>query len=150
MTFSNRISIWKRNFWLMRNIITFPFFVRLLRLCNIITFETSFFFIINLPSATTWFRLNRYIWHLTRISWRSYFYFSLAAQFECPDKNGFYADPVQCDKYYECYDNKPTTKLCPDGLVFDENLKRYGKCDQVRILDSRENSIVIIIGKYSL
>ena len=26
----------------------------------------------------------------------------------CPDKNGFFADAVQCDRYYECKDGQVT------------------------------------------
>ena len=25
---------------------------------------------------------------------------------ECPEKNGFFADAVQCDRYYECKDGQ--------------------------------------------
>jgi len=39
---------------------------------------------------------------------------------ECPEPNGFYADAVQCDRYYECKNSTISDKLCPDGLVFDE------------------------------
>lgn len=58
-------------------------------------------------------------------------YASLDAQdFECPSDRGFFPDSVQCDKYYECRGGVATAKLCADGLVFDENIKRINKCDQ--------------------
>lgn len=38
--------------------------------------------------------------------------------FKCPEKNGFFGDPEQCDLYYECSDHIPEPKLCPDGLLF--------------------------------
>merc|ERR1712079_927973 len=45
--------------------------------------------------------------------------------FRCPEDNGFFPDPEQCDLYYECIDNIPEAKLCPDGLLFEvlKNLK---------------------------
>lgn len=53
-----------------------------------------------------------------------------AQQFKCPSKDGQYEDPIQCDKYYECYDGRATEKLCPDGLVFDPTIRKINKCDQ--------------------
>jgi len=45
----------------------------------------------------------------------------------CPEKNGFFADALQCDRYYECKDFNITDKLCPDGMVFaDLSIER---CD---------------------
>lgn len=55
------------------------------------------------------------------------------AQFACPKnaKDGSqYDDERQCDKFYECNDGVPTTKLCPDGLVFDPTIRKINKCDQ--------------------
>lgn len=54
------------------------------------------------------------------------------AAYKCPDaKYDLYEDPVQCDKYYECFEGKSTEKLCPDGLVFDPtNRKIINRCDQ--------------------
>jgi len=43
------------------------------------------------------------------------------AQYQCQE-DGFYVDPQQCDKYYDCYRGQQTEKLCPDGLVFDHTL----------------------------
>lgn len=48
---------------------------------------------------------------------------------ECPEPNGFFADPDQCDKYYECSDNKITEKLCADGKVFNDYSSTQEKCD---------------------
>eukprot|EP00095_Tigriopus_kingsejongensis_P010966 maker-scaffold270_size230592-snap-gene-0.9 protein:Tk10966 transcript:maker-scaffold270_size230592-snap-gene-0.9-mRNA-1 annotation:"hypothetical protein L798_10755" len=47
---------------------------------------------------------------------------------ECPVDNGFFADAVQCDRYYECKDSQITDHLCPDGLVFDESSTSFAKC----------------------
>ncbi|KAK4881165.1 hypothetical protein RN001_004484 [Aquatica leii] len=53
-----------------------------------------------------------------------------AQQFKCPVKDGLYEDPIQCDKFYECYDGIVTEKLCPDGLVFNPTIRKINKCDQ--------------------
>ena len=42
----------------------------------------------------------------------------LAIGQEC-DSEGAFADPDQCDKYWECRGGKLTSHLCPDGLVYD-------------------------------
>jgi len=47
---------------------------------------------------------------------------------ECPEENGFFADAVQCDRYYECQLGEVSEKLCPDGLVFDESSHGFAKC----------------------
>jgi len=47
---------------------------------------------------------------------------------ECPEENGFFADALQCDRYYECNDGEVSEHFCPDGLVFDEQSTSYAKC----------------------
>jgi len=47
---------------------------------------------------------------------------------ECPEDNGFFADALQCDRYYECRDGEVYEEFCPDGLVFDEASTSYAKC----------------------
>lgn len=37
---------------------------------------------------------------------------------------------MQCDKYYECRDGVAKERLCPDGLVFDQGIRKLNKCDQ--------------------
>ncbi len=49
--------------------------------------------------------------------------------FDCPEPNGFFADPEQCDLYYECVDNLPEAKLCPDGLLFEDGNPNHENCD---------------------
>lgn len=58
--------------------------------------------------------------------------FILDAQssYKCPPKDGQYEHPVQCDKYYECNDGVAREKICPDGLVFDQGIRKINKCDQ--------------------
>ncbi|CAB4055437.1 unnamed protein product [Lepeophtheirus salmonis] len=52
-----------------------------------------------------------------------------ASNFKCPEKNGFFSDLEQCDLYFECVDNIPEAKLCPDGLLFDDTNPNVEKCD---------------------
>ncbi|XP_066977213.1 protein obstructor-E-like [Macrobrachium rosenbergii] len=47
----------------------------------------------------------------------------------CPSPNGYFADAVQCDKYYQCQDNVLTEKLCPDGMAFNDLNPKVEKCD---------------------
>lgn len=54
---------------------------------------------------------------------------SNAAPFKCPEHNGFFPDLEQCDLYYECVDNIPDAKLCPDGLLFEDHNPNQEKCD---------------------
>lgn len=76
-------------------------------------------------------KLIEFLYIVKVVSWLFVFIFETDAQnFRCPDKDGQYEDPVQCDKYYECVDGEPTTKLCPDGLVFDPTIRKINKCDQ--------------------
>jgi len=49
---------------------------------------------------------------------------------ECPEKDGLFADSIQCDRYYECDNFELTEKLCPDGLVFsDDGSVGSSQCD---------------------
>ena len=50
-------------------------------------------------------------------------------QFNCPEKNGFFPDPEQCDKYYECVGEVPEEKFCPDGLLFEASDPNSELCD---------------------
>lgn len=49
--------------------------------------------------------------------------------FDCPENNGFFPDPEQCDLYYECIEGVPEAKLCPDGLLFEDGNPNQEKCD---------------------
>ena len=42
-------------------------------------------------------------------------------EFICPGgKDGLYAHPTQCDRYFQCVNKRAKRRLCPDGLVFDK------------------------------
>ncbi|KAG8298657.1 Chitin binding Peritrophin-A domain [Homalodisca vitripennis] len=49
--------------------------------------------------------------------------------FKCPDKDGYYPDPIQCDLYYHCHRGDIEEKLCPDGLLFDDTNPSHERCD---------------------
>ena len=49
--------------------------------------------------------------------------------FLCPESNGFFPDPEQCDKYYECVGEVPEEKFCPDGLLFEASNPNNELCD---------------------
>lgn len=51
------------------------------------------------------------------------------AQFKCPEKNGYFPDPIQCDLYYHCSRGVAEEKLCPDGLLFDDSNPSHERCD---------------------
>ncbi|XP_068217114.1 protein obstructor-E-like [Palaemon carinicauda] len=57
---------------------------------------------------------------------------------QCPSPNGYFADAVQCDKYYECVDDVLTEKLCPDGMAFNDLNPRVEKCDFIFQIDCAE------------
>ncbi|CAL4131676.1 unnamed protein product [Meganyctiphanes norvegica] len=60
------------------------------------------------------------------------------AQFQCTE-DGFYVDPNQCDKYYDCYRGSTVEKLCPDGLVFDYTLgPKVEQCNYPFLVDCPE------------
>lgn len=49
--------------------------------------------------------------------------------FKCPQKDGYYPDPIQCDLYYHCHRGELEEKLCPDGLLFDDTNPSHERCD---------------------
>lgn len=51
------------------------------------------------------------------------------SNFRCPESDGFFSDLHQCDKYYDCQNDQPLEKLCPDGLVFDPYSRKREPCD---------------------
>ncbi|EEZ97330.1 cuticular protein analogous to peritrophins 3-A2 precursor [Tribolium castaneum] len=63
-----------------------------------------------------------------------------SAQFKCPDRTGFFPDPVQCDLYYVCSKGEYEEKLCPDGLVFDARDPNHERCDIPANVDCDERT----------
>ncbi|KAK3928147.1 Protein obstructor-E [Frankliniella fusca] len=49
--------------------------------------------------------------------------------YKCPEPNGVFPDPYQCDLYYKCTKGVAEEKLCPDGLVFDDEKSSHERCD---------------------
>ena len=74
---------------------------------------------------------------------------SAQSNFICPEKDGYFEDTRQCDKYYDCFDGIPEERLCPDGLVFDPFSRKREPCDHYfnvdcgDRLDLRKYNIVI-------
>ncbi|XP_066603121.1 protein obstructor-E-like [Prorops nasuta] len=46
----------------------------------------------------------------------------------CPEKNGRFPVPSQCDAYIECIDGVPEEKLCPEGLLFNPEARFNYPC----------------------
>ena len=41
--------------------------------------------------------------------------------FECPQPNGYFADPTNCIKYYHCYENVVEERItCPKGIIISK------------------------------
>jgi len=53
---------------------------------------------------------------------------SLSRNFNCPEPNGFFPDPEQCDLYYECEDGVAEAQFCEDGLLFDYSVRNRERC----------------------
>jgi hypothetical protein len=43
----------------------------------------------------------------------------------CPQPDGYFPDPQQCDAYVECKEGVPEKQLCPDGLMFNDQLTEF-------------------------
>ena len=58
---------------------------------------------------------------------------SAQIDFECPEADGLFAHPEQCDRYFECRNFRVKRKLCADGLVFDPNkVESEDPCDHLQ------------------
>lgn len=40
--------------------------------------------------------------------------------FVCPEPNGHYVDPTNCNHYFVCIDGRAVGNICPEGLYYDE------------------------------
>lgn len=45
-------------------------------------------------------------------------------EFDCPLKDGSFADPCTCRRYYQCVDFLPIRSFCPSGLYWDD-IKKF-------------------------
>merc|ERR1711936_333153 len=54
--------------------------------------------------------------------------------FECPG-NGLFADPDNCQMFYDCANGRPFHEACPSGTLFDETLLICNFEDQVNCGD---------------
>ncbi|GBN76218.1 hypothetical protein AVEN_7582-1 [Araneus ventricosus] len=72
------------------------------------------------------------------------------AEFKCPNKSGYYADPEQCDLYYECRNGVPKEKLCKDGLVFNDKNPLYERCDFPFVVQCGKRQYLRKLRPYSL
>ena len=52
----------------------------------------------------------------------------IAENFLCPEANGLFPDPEQCDKYYDCVDGEPLEVFCKDGYMFDDSSNNNKRC----------------------
>merc|ERR1711936_1365133 len=63
-------------------------------------------------------------------------------KFKCPEPNGLFADPEQCDLYYVCEDNIATPELCEDGLLFDDSQRNKERCKLPHSVDCGKREFV--------
>ncbi|KAK6192697.1 hypothetical protein SNE40_004124 [Patella caerulea] len=46
----------------------------------------------------------------------------VASRFYCPRASGFFADPIDCSKFYRCMAGRPLHYPCPTGTLWDQNI----------------------------
>ena len=51
-----------------------------------------------------------------------------APDYNCPEKNGKFPDPAQCDKFFLCKNATAEEVFCPEGLFFDFSIPNREKC----------------------
>merc|ERR1719507_1845988 len=62
--------------------------------------------------------------------------------FRCPEPNGKFRDPEQCDLYYVCTGGEFEALLCQDGLLFDDSKVNYEVCKLPHDVDCGERAFV--------
>jgi len=62
--------------------------------------------------------------------------------FRCPEPNGKFRDPEQCDLYYVCEDGEFEALLCDDGLLFDDAKTNYETCKLPHDVDCGDRAFV--------
>jgi len=55
-------------------------------------------------------------------------YYDDYTDFDCPEPNGKFPDPRQCDKYYICKKGVAEVQYCLEGLLFDYSIPNREKC----------------------
>lgn len=65
-----------------------------------------------------------------------------AFNFNCPEKNGLFADPQQCDLFHVCVDGQAKAELCPDGLLFDDSDRNKERCKLPYTVDCGDRGFV--------
>jgi len=67
---------------------------------------------------------------------------SVAAEFECPEDNGFFAHDTSCDKYWHCEEGVASLKICGNGLAFDDTDAKNQRenCDYIYNVECGERS----------
>ena len=68
-------------------------------------------------------------------------------EWDCPEPDGLFPHPTQCDRYFHCRNGIVNRKLCADGLVFDPDKDATFEepCDLVQ--ERYHSELVIFIGK---
>ena len=66
----------------------------------------------------------------------------VAAEFECPEDNGFFAHDTSCDKYWHCEEGVASLKICGNGLAFDDTDAKNQRenCDYIYNVECGERS----------
>ena len=62
--------------------------------------------------------------------------------FRCPEPNGKFRDPEQCDLYYVCEGGEFVAELCDDGLLFDDSRVNYEVCKLPHDVDCGDRAFV--------
>ncbi|XP_043463860.1 protein obstructor-E-like [Leptopilina heterotoma] len=63
-----------------------------------------------------------------RIDQNRYVQTEKSSSVSCPERTGRFAVPSQCDAYIECIDGVGEEKLCPEGLLFNPNVRFNYPC----------------------
>ena len=66
--------------------------------------------------------------------------------FDCPERNGLFPDPEQCDLYYVCEDGLATPQLCKDGELFDDSVRNRERCKLPHGVDCGAREYVLVGG----
>ncbi|XP_050498238.1 protein obstructor-E-like [Diabrotica virgifera virgifera] len=70
------------------------------------------------------------------------FFVGVNAQFQCPQRTGFFPDLDQCDLYYVCSRGQYEQRLCPDGLVFDDKDPNFERCETPANVDCTDRPVL--------